>query len=97
MAARSWRCSIRGVRRGPARRPAEDLATRIVHAEVDGDQMDVIDFNLFFLLLVERWRHDPEPGRGRVVTFFAEPEQRRRLRRIWTADSRRRSRSCCGG
>ena len=33
--------------------PADDLATLIACAEVDGHELDLIDFNLFFLLLVD--------------------------------------------
>ena len=31
--------------------PADDLATTIAFAQVDGEELDLIDFNLFFLLL----------------------------------------------
>jgi cytochrome P450 len=33
--------------------PAPDLASQIVHAEVDGKRLDVLDFQLFFLLLID--------------------------------------------
>jgi len=33
--------------------PGEDLSTRIINAEVDGEQLDIIDFALFFMLLVD--------------------------------------------
>ena len=33
--------------------PADDLATLIAQAAVDGENLDLIDFNLFFLLLVD--------------------------------------------
>jgi cytochrome P450 len=33
--------------------PADDLATLIARAAVDGQELDLIDFNLFFLLLVD--------------------------------------------
>jgi cytochrome P450 len=33
--------------------PADDLATTMLHAEVDGERLDDIDFNLFFILLVD--------------------------------------------
>ena len=33
--------------------PADDLATLIARASVDGEDLDLIDFNLFFLLLVD--------------------------------------------
>lgn len=33
--------------------PGEDLASQIIHAEVDGKRLDSIDFQLFFLLLID--------------------------------------------
>jgi cytochrome P450 len=33
--------------------PADDLATLIAHAAIDGNELDLIDFNLFFLLLID--------------------------------------------
>ena len=33
--------------------PGEDLSTRIINAEVDGQKLDIIDFALFFMLLVD--------------------------------------------
>ncbi len=33
--------------------PTEDLASQIVHAEVDGRRLDEIDFQLFFMLLID--------------------------------------------
>ncbi|MEZ5550886.1 MAG: cytochrome P450 [Pseudomonadales bacterium] len=33
--------------------PADDLASQIVHAEVDGQKLDLIDFQLFFMLLID--------------------------------------------
>ncbi|HEX7037787.1 MAG TPA: cytochrome P450 [Pseudomonadales bacterium] len=42
-----------GVHREKLEHPVEDLASRIVHAEVDGRRLDLIDFQLFFLLLVD--------------------------------------------
>ena len=33
--------------------PGDDLASQIVHAEVDGERLDEIDFQLFFMLLVD--------------------------------------------
>jgi cytochrome P450 len=33
--------------------PADDLASLIAHAAVDGNELDVIDFGLFFLLLID--------------------------------------------
>ncbi len=33
--------------------PAEDLASKIVHAEVDGERLNEMEFQLFFMLLVD--------------------------------------------
>jgi len=33
--------------------PGDDLASKLVHGDVDGHRLDEIDFNLFFLLLVD--------------------------------------------
>ncbi len=33
--------------------PSDDLASQIVHAEVDGERLDEVDFQLFFMLLVD--------------------------------------------
>ena len=43
----------RGVIAEKRARPAEDLATRLLHAEVDGKRLDDIEFLLFFLLLID--------------------------------------------
>ncbi|MEQ8483170.1 MAG: cytochrome P450 [Pseudomonadales bacterium] len=34
-------------------RRGDDLASQIVHAEVDGQRLDLVDFQLFFLLLID--------------------------------------------
>jgi cytochrome P450 len=33
--------------------PGDDLASQIVHAEVEGHRLDLVDFQLFFLLLID--------------------------------------------
>ncbi|NOX52588.1 MAG: cytochrome P450, partial [Gammaproteobacteria bacterium] len=33
--------------------PTDDLASKIVHAEVDGRRLDEVDFQLFFMLLID--------------------------------------------
>ncbi len=33
--------------------PSQDLASQIVHAEVDGLKLDLVDFQLFFMLLID--------------------------------------------
>jgi cytochrome P450 len=42
-----------GVYRNKLSAPGDDLASRIVHAEVAGRRLDVVDFQLFFLLLID--------------------------------------------
>jgi len=42
-----------GVYEEKRERPTGDLASQIVHAEVDGRCLDKIDFKLFFLLLID--------------------------------------------
>jgi len=61
-------------------RPAADLATKILHAEVDGHALDDIDFNLFFLLLVDAGGDTTRNllGGG-LIALFEHPEQRARL------------------
>lgn len=42
-----------GVHEAKSRQPGDDLASQIVHAEVDGKRLDLVDFQLFFLLLID--------------------------------------------
>ena len=42
-----------GVYREKLERPGDDLASQIVHAEVDGKKLDELDFQLFFMLLID--------------------------------------------
>ncbi len=42
-----------GVYESKTARPGNDLASQIVHAEVDGRRLDLLDFQLFFLLLID--------------------------------------------
>lgn len=42
-----------GVAANKRKNPGDDLATKIINAEVDGQRLDDIDFNLFFLLLID--------------------------------------------
>jgi cytochrome P450 len=62
------------------KQPADDLATTIVHAEVDGRQLDDVDFNLFFLLLVDAGGDTTRNllGGG-LLALFDHHEQRARL------------------
>ncbi|MDZ7671005.1 MAG: hypothetical protein U5Q16_16865 [Gammaproteobacteria bacterium] len=42
-----------GVYEDKLNEPGDDLASQIVHAEVDGKRLDQFDFQLFFLLLID--------------------------------------------
>jgi cytochrome P450 len=63
-------------------RPGSDLASRILRAEVDGKKLDDIDFNLFFLLLVDAGGDTTRNlvGAG-LLALFEHPEQRAHLAR----------------
>jgi cytochrome P450 len=64
------------------REPGEDLATTIVQAEVDGERLDDIDFNLFFILLVDAGGDTTRNllGSG-MLALFEQPEARASLAR----------------
>jgi cytochrome P450 len=56
--------------------PADDLASLIAHATVDGRPLDVIDFNLFFLLLIDAGGDTTRNlVAGGMDALFAHPEQ----------------------
>ncbi len=56
--------------------PTDDLASLIVHATVDGEALDVIDFNLFFLLLIDAGGDTTRNlVAGGIDALFAHPEQ----------------------
>ncbi len=60
--------------------PAEDLATTIAFAQVDGQELDLIDFNLFFLLLVDAGGDTTRNlVAGGMDALFSHPDQRARL------------------
>ena len=60
--------------------PGEDLASRLLHAEVDGHQLDDMDFCLFFLLLVDAGGDTTRNlVAGGMQALFEHPEERRRL------------------
>ena len=62
------------------RSPQDDLTTRLVQADVDGDRLSEHEFDLFFLLLVtagnETTRHAMSNG---LLTLIEHPEERDRL------------------
>jgi cytochrome P450 len=56
--------------------PADDLASIIAHATVDGRALDVIDFNLFFLLLIDAGGDTTRNlVAGGMDALFSHPEQ----------------------
>ncbi len=62
------------------RQPGDDLATQILHAEVDGERLDDIDFNLFFLLLIDAGGDTTRNlVGGGLLALFEHPVERRRL------------------
>jgi cytochrome P450 len=57
--------------------PADDLATTIAFAQVDGDELDLIDFNLYFLLLVDAGGDTTRNlVAGGMDALFSHPDQR---------------------
>jgi cytochrome P450 len=67
----------RGVWERKRAEPARDLATLIATATVDDRELDVIDFNLFFLLLVDAGGDTTRNlVAGGLDALFAHPEQR---------------------
>ncbi len=61
-------------------RPKDDITTRLIEADVDGDRLTEHEFNLFFLLLItagnETTRHTISHGTSALLT---NPDQVRRL------------------
>ena len=61
-------------------RPGDDLATALLHAEVDGERLSELDFNTFFLLLAiagnETTRTVTTNG---MLALIRNPDQRARL------------------
>jgi cytochrome P450 len=56
--------------------PTDDLASLIAHATVDGRALDVIDFNLFFLLLIDAGGDTTRNlVAGGMDALFAHPDQ----------------------
>jgi cytochrome P450 len=57
--------------------PADDLATTIAFAQIDGDELDLIDFNLFFLLLIDAGGDTTRNlVAGGMDALFSNPDQR---------------------
>ena len=66
----------RGVWERKRAEPADDLATLIATATVDDHELDVIDFNLFFLLLIDAGGDTTRNlVAGGMDALFAHPDQ----------------------
>ncbi len=60
--------------------PEDDLASVLVTAEVDGHRLDEIDFNLFFLLLIDAGGDTTRNlVAGGMDALFNHPDERRKL------------------
>ena len=56
--------------------PTDDLASLIAHATINGNELDVIDFNLFFLLLIDAGGDTTRNlVAGGIDALFAHPHQ----------------------
>ncbi|HTO69232.1 MAG TPA: cytochrome P450 [Myxococcota bacterium] len=63
-------------------RPREDLATKLLHAEVDGQKLDDLDFQLFFMLLVDAGGDTTRNlVGGGMLALFEHPDERHKLAR----------------
>ena len=62
-------------------KPTDDIVTAILNAEVDGERLDELEFDLFFMLLTvagnETTRNAISHG---MLAFFENPDQWKRLR-----------------
>jgi cytochrome P450 len=66
----------RGVWEARRAEPSDDLASLIAHAVVDGRELDVVDFNLFFLLLIDAGGDTTRNlVAGGLDALFAHPSQ----------------------
>jgi cytochrome P450 len=62
--------------------PVDDLSSRLIAGEIDGQPLDGIDFNLFFLLLVDAGGDTTRNlVAGGMQTLFEHPDERQRLQR----------------
>ena len=77
-------------------RPGDDIASTLVHSEIDGDRLTDEEFQWFFLLLVNA---GGDTTRNLVAAgmqlLFDHPEERARLQSDLDGCWRRRSRKCC--
>jgi cytochrome P450 len=68
------------VRRRKLAEPADDIATALVHATVDGEELSAEQFNWFFLLLINAGGDTTRNAvAGGMLALFEHPAQRERL------------------
>ena len=61
--------------------PGDDLATRLLHAEVDGHRLSDMQFNLFFMLLVDAGGDTTRNlVAGGMLALLEHPDELTRLR-----------------
>jgi len=69
-----------GVWKQKREHPGDDLASALVTADVNGDRLDEMDFNLFFLLLIDAGGDTTRNlVAGGMDTLFKHPDERARL------------------
>jgi cytochrome P450 len=69
-----------GVAQEKRARPGDDVSSVLLQSEVDGCPLDDIDFNLFFLLLVDAGGDTTRNlVAGGMLTLFEQPDERARL------------------
>lgn len=62
------------------REPADDLSSRLLAAEVEGHRLDEMDFNLFFMLLIDAGGDTTrQVVGGGMQALFEHPDERRKL------------------
>ncbi len=69
-----------GVAEEKRKRPGDDLATRLLNSEIDGDRLTPTEYTLFFLLLINAGGDTTRNLlAGGMLALFKNPDQRRRL------------------
>jgi len=60
--------------------PKDDLTSLLVHAEVDGERLDELSFNMFFILLILAGNETTRNAiSGGMLAFSENPDQREKL------------------
>ena len=81
-----------------ASRPRDDIVSALLDAEVDGDRLTELEFNLFFLLLAVAGNETTRNAiSGGMLALIEHPDQRAAAARRPVADRPARSRRCCAG